>query len=205
MHTAKRLAPYRRKRDFAVTPEPADVPASPRGARGAAFVVHLHHARARHFDFRLELEGTLRSWAIPKGPSLDPAAKRLAVQVEDHPLAYARFEGRIPAGEYGAGKVWIWDRGTWTAPGNAAQALQKGQLRFTLRGQRLRGEWSLVRTRFAGRQPQWLLIKVADAAARAGDVADDVPLSRWRKRRRAAQVGRPHKAVRTRAEAQARG
>jgi bifunctional non-homologous end joining protein LigD len=205
VHTAKRLAQYRRKRDFAVTPEPADAPASPRRAGGGAFVVQLHHARARHFDFRLELAGTLRSWAIPKGPSLDPAAKRLAVQVEDHPLAYARFEGRIPAGEYGAGKVWIWDRGTWTSQGNAAQALQKGHLRFTLRGQRLRGEWSLVRTRFTGKQPQWLLLKIADAAARAGEVADDVPLSRWRKTRRAAPLGRPLKALRPRAEAHERG
>ncbi len=181
-----RLAEYRRRRNFSATPEPASKPASqatsssrrPRGrkAERLGYVIQLHHARSRHFDFRLELGGTLRSWAIPKGPSLDPAEKRLAVEVEDHPLAYADFEGDIPAGHYGAGHVDLWDRGEWTPDGDAEAGLKKGHLAFELFGARLKGRWDLIRTRYSGRQPNWLLVKHDDAHVRAGDVADDRPL-----------------------------
>jgi bifunctional non-homologous end joining protein LigD len=183
MATPDRLTTYRRKRDFGATPEPRGDRA--RKSNGtAAFVVHLHHARARHFDLRLQLGDVLRSWAVPKGPSLDPRNKRLAVQVEDHPLDYGDFEGQIPEGQYGAGEVWVWDRGTWSAQGDARRALDEGHLRFTLDGERLHGGWSLIRTRGSARKPQWLLIKSHDAAERAGDQADDTPLSRWKTRAR---------------------
>lgn len=178
----QRLAKYRVKRNFDSTPEPkAGRGRSDRGRRSAAlsFVVQLHHASHRHFDFRLEWNGTLRSWAVPKGPSRDPQQKRLAVEVEDHPLEYGHFEGDIPSGQYGAGHVDIWDQGDWQPEGDAAAALKKGHLNFTLRGARLRGRWSLIRTRLSGRQPQWLLIKSDDDAAQAGDIADDTPLRQW--------------------------
>src|SRR5262249_28597145 len=167
-------------RDFALTPEPRGARRTRARPESGHFVVHLHHARARHLDFRLELGGTLRSWAVPKGPSLDPASKRLAVQVEDHPLDYARFEGEIPKGQYGAGHVWIWDEGSWEADGDAEKALKAGHLRFTLHGERLRGAWSLIRTRRTNAaKAQWLLIKSRDAEVVRGDVADDTPLSQW--------------------------
>lgn len=186
MNARTRLAQYRSKRDFAATPEPSGRPRS--SSRGvASFVVQLHHARSRHFDFRLQVGDTLRSWAVPKGPSLDPRNKRLAVEVEDHPLAYARFEGQIPHGEYGAGQVDIWDRGTWSSQESPAQALASGHLRFTLHGQRLRGAWSLIRTRLSGKKRQWLLVKAHDEAERAGDEADDLSLSQWRRAHRAKQ------------------
>jgi bifunctional non-homologous end joining protein LigD len=160
------LARYRAKRDFARTPEP---PASAPGVSRAAlsFVVQRHHARRLHYDFRLEWDGVLKSWAVPKGPSLDPAEKRLAVQVEDHPLAYGNFSGEIPRGEYGAGQVHVWDRGTWTPEGDAARGLADGKLDFVLHGGRLRGRWTLVR--LAGQErdgkANWLLIKRRDAHA----------------------------------------
>jgi len=176
-----RLAPYRRKRHFEHTPEPA---ATPRGHRtqaaGRQFVIHLHHARQRHFDLRLQVGGVLRSWAVPKGPSRDPSIKRLAVEVEDHPLSYGSFEGTIPEGHYGAGTVAIWDEGTWSTEGSAAQQIDNGHLRFELHGSRLRGRWSLVRTRMQGGKPQWLLIKGDDEFVVADDVADDTPLSEWK-------------------------
>ena len=177
---ADRLSGYRRKRDFAATPEPSAGHARATGKSSAAhFVVHLHHARSRHFDFRLQVGDSLRSWAVPKGPSLDPRHKRLAVQVEDHPLKYGQFEGQIPRGQYGAGQVWIWDEGDWSPEGDPQKALKSGHLRFTLHGHRLHGAWSLIRTRLSGKQPQWLLIKSHDEAERRGDEADDVPLSVW--------------------------
>ena len=160
------LRDYRRKRHFGTTSEPARG-----GRRGAGiFVVQLHHASHRHFDFRLELDGVLKSWAIPKGPSFDPKVKRLAVEVEDHPLAYATFEGDIAAGNYGAGRVDIFDHGTWEPLGDARAGLQDGELKFELHGAILRGSWVLVRTRLRGAKQQWLLIKHADRYAAARDV-----------------------------------
>lgn len=175
----QRLDVYRRKRDFARTPEPSGRPASE--AAGARYVIHLHHAQHRHFDLRLQVGGVLRSWAVPKGPSRDPKLRRLAVEVEDHPLEYGDFEGVIPEGEYGAGRIWIWDEGRWEPEGDARKALAVGRLNFRLHGQRLQGEWSLVRTQLGGRTPQWLLIKRADDHTAPGDVADDTPLRDWRR------------------------
>lgn len=179
--TGTRLAEYHRRRRFAETPEPAAAARPVKSATAPRFVVQLHHARRRHFDFRLEVRGTLRSWAIPKGPSHDPATRRLAVEVEDHPLAYGEFEGEIPHGRYGAGTVAIWDRGLWEPEGDPDRALREGRLAFTLHGERLHGRWTLVRTggkaAAASRQPNWLLIKSKDAWTQPGDVADDRPLA----------------------------
>lgn len=179
------LSSYAGKRNFATTPEPA------RGGRagGRRFVVQLHHASRRHFDFRLELDGVLKSWAVPKGPSFDPAVKRLAMQVEDHPIAYATFEGDIPKGNYGAGHVEVFDAGTWEPIGDARQGLAAGELKFVLHGDVLRGSWVLVRTRSQGSRTQWLLIKHHDAYAgdRDADAFVDpetdrpIPLARRRK------------------------
>lgn len=174
------LREYKAKRRFSRTPEPAG--GRTRRGRGTtvlAFVVQKHRASHLHYDFRLEWQGVLRSWAVPKGPSLDPSVKRLAMQVEDHPVEYAAFEGIIPAGEYGGGTVMIWDRGTWTpATDDVDTALRKGELKFTLHGRKLRGSWVLVRTRptTSGRA-QWLLIKHRDDAASDEDVATTRPRS----------------------------
>jgi bifunctional non-homologous end joining protein LigD len=178
MHRAapEALKTYRAKRDFSITPEPAG---SARPARGKAlsFVVQKHAARRLHYDFRLELDGVLLSWAVPKGPSLDPADKRMAVRTEDHPLSYAGFEGRIPAGQYGAGKVEIWDRGRWRPEGDARAALAAGKLAFALEGDKLKGRWALVRLKpkDGERQETWLLIKQREAEA-ADPHADAAPL-----------------------------
>ncbi|MDM0065901.1 DNA ligase D [Variovorax sp. J31P207] len=159
------LAPYHGKRDFKKTPEPRTGGKSARGT--LSFVVQKHHASHLHYDFRLELDGTLKSWAVPKGPCLDPTVKRMAVQVEDHPLSYASFEGTIPAKQYGAGTVIVWDRGQWAAEGDAREALAEGKLKFELRGDKLRGHWTLVRMRGEGeKQVPWLLIKERDGEAR---------------------------------------
>jgi bifunctional non-homologous end joining protein LigD len=159
------LARYRAKRDFETTPEPAGGPA--RTGAALQFVVQKHHASHLHYDFRLELDGTLKSWAVPKGPSLDPQVKRMAVQVEDHPLGYANFEGTIPPGQYGAGTVIVWDRGAWRPHGDARAGLAAGKLEFELEGEKLRGRWALVRLHGRReRQPAWLLMKLRDAAAR---------------------------------------
>jgi bifunctional non-homologous end joining protein LigD len=168
------LTRYRRKRDFAASPEPrgAARPGPRRGLRGI-FVIQKHAARNLHYDFRLEHRGVLRSWAVPKGPSLDPKEKRLAVQVEDHPLEYARFEGRIPRGQYGAGEVIVWDFGRYTVEGPERErdatvdaALEKGHLAVLLEGVKLHGAFDLVRTRpAADGKIQWLLIKKKDEAA----------------------------------------
>ena len=164
---ADRLAVYHRKRNFAKTPEPKGA-TSRRPGKGLLFVVQKHAARRLHYDFRLELDGVLKSWAVPKGPSLDPHAKRLAVQVEDHPLDYADFEGVIPEGEYGGGTVLVWDTGTWSPlDENAAEALRRGSLKFELHGKKLGGRWALVRMGGRKREDKnWLLIKEGDAAAR---------------------------------------
>jgi len=167
------LARYRKKRDFARTPEPA--PEAARSAGDAlAFVVQKHAARTLHWDFRLEYGGVLWSWAAPKGPSMDPADRRLAVRVEDHPLAYADFEGRIPAGEYGAGTVEIWDRGTWRPDSDPVAALSRGELKFTLEGTRLKGGFALIlpKPRPGQRGENWLLIKERDGFARLGADAE---------------------------------
>lgn len=166
---AKPLSEYRRKRNFAISAEPRGR-LRPSNAQGALrFVIQKHWARQLHYDFRLELEGTLKSWAVPKGPSLDPRVKRLAVHVEDHPLDYADFEGRIPAGQYGAGEVIVWDRGSWQPEdADPAAAYRAGKLSFRLFGEKLSGGWALVRTRMggSGAKQQWLLIKDNDAQAR---------------------------------------
>ncbi len=171
---ASSTSEYNRKRNFAITAEPRDDDSPrPRKAKGAlGFVIQKHDARRLHYDFRLELDGTLKSWAVPKGPSLDPGEKRLAVQVEDHPLAYGSFEGNIPEGQYGAGDVIVWDRGEWQADSDPAAGYAAGKLKFELRGEKLRGHWTLVRTRLQGHsdKPQWLLIKERDDEAR--DTAD---------------------------------
>src|SRR5690348_13859708 len=128
------LSSYWKKRDFGETPEPKGEVA--RAGRALSFVIQKHAATRLHYDFRLELEGTLKSWAVPKGPSLDPADRRMAVHVEDHPLDYATFEGEIPAKQYGAGHVIVWDRGTWEPVGDAAAGYRAGKLKFVLRGEK---------------------------------------------------------------------
>jgi bifunctional non-homologous end joining protein LigD len=195
------LAEYRRKRDFERTSEPSGAESAGAESAGAApgapqaepaatrrvFVIHKHDASRLHFDLRLELDGVLKSWAVPKGPSLDPAERRLAVHVEDHPLEYAMFEGTIPEGEYGGGTVMLWDAGWWEpdeawmreAKGHAvlspAEALAKGDLKFVLHGQKLSGSWALVQMKGRG-DKNWLLIKHRDEAARPGsDIDSEAP------------------------------
>lgn len=171
------LHQYRRKRRLGggngQTPEPDDQPAPGDRKRRPIFVIQLHHASSRHFDFRLEMDGVLKSWAVPKGPSLRVGEKRLAVEVEDHPLSYAGFQGDIPEGHYGAGHVEVFDHGTWACAGDPLQALAAGKIDFVLHGQRLAGGWKLVRTAMKGRQVQWLLIKREDSEARDAE-ADDL-------------------------------
>ncbi len=173
------LEEYRAKRDFAITPEPVGGSPSPDALR---FVVQQHAATRMHWDFRLELDGVLLSWAVPKGPSLDPRDKRLAVRTEDHPIDYADFEGKIPDGEYGAGSVIVWDRGTWKPIGDPRAGMTKGDFKFELRGEKLEGRWVLVRLKPRGneRGENWLLIKERDEHARASlefDVVRDLPRS----------------------------
>ncbi|EPJ8753260.1 multifunctional non-homologous end joining protein LigD [Pseudomonas putida] len=164
---AKPLQEYLRKRDFNATPEPAGKRAHPRPAHGLQYCIQKHDASHLHYDFRLELDGTLKSWAIPKGPSLDPKVRRLAVHVEDHPLDYASFEGHIPEGHYGAGDVIVWDRGLWEPEGDPREAYAKGKLRFRLQGEKLSGVWNLFRTHLAGKKEQWMLVKSHDGEARS--------------------------------------
>lgn len=170
------LANYRSKRRFDRTREPEPGKPAPGGGR-AIFVVQLHHASRRHYDFRLQVGDALKSWAVPKGPSYDPAVKRMAVEVEDHPVAYAGFEGEIPRGEYGGGHVARFDHGVWSTEGDAQEQLARGHLRFELFGEKLKGGWHLVRSGRAVRQPQWLLFKDKDAYAgtlEADDLLGDV-------------------------------
>ena len=159
------LSTYRDKRDFSVTPEPAG--RVRRGTAQRGFVIQRHQARQLHFDFRLELDGVLKSWAIPKGPSESVGERRLAVQVEDHPLEYADFEGDIPAGQYGAGHVDIWDRGRWQPVGDPEEGLRDGHLSFDLAGRRLKGRWALIRMkrRDGGGRDNWLLIRERDPSS----------------------------------------
>ncbi|QQZ39313.1 DNA ligase D [Pseudomonas sp. SK3(2021)] len=171
---ARSLSEYQRKRDFAITSEPAADKPSSKSAAALRFVIQKHDARNLHYDFRLELGGSLKSWAVPKGPSLDPTQKRLAVHVEDHPLSYGDFEGSIPAGQYGAGDVIVWDHGVWQPHDDPEASYRAGKLKFTLVGEKLGGDWTLVRThmRGSGDKEQWLLIKEQDAQARASDEYD---------------------------------
>ena len=169
------LAEYRRKRDFTRTSEPRG--SARTRTRALAYVIQKHAASHLHYDLRLELDGVMKSWAVPKGPSLDPAVKRLAMQVEDHPIDYNSFEGTIPKGEYGGGTVMIWDRGTYTYGGDDTddpieglrRGFAKGDFKIRLKGRRLKGSWVLVRTRRGDpRRAQWLLIKHRDEAAEPG-------------------------------------
>src|SRR5438067_4470191 len=140
------LERYRQKRDFRITPEPKGK-VGKRRAGGLRFVIQKHAATRLHYDFRLELNGVLLSWAVPKGPSLDPGDKRLAMHVEDHPLEYGDFEGTIPKGEYGGGTVLVWDRGTWEPIGDPHKGYREGNLKFALKGDKLQGAWALIRIR----------------------------------------------------------
>ncbi len=162
MTAVAKLEEYRRKRRFEHTPEP---PGGTPARRGDSFVVQKHRARRLHYDFRLEMEGVLRSWAVPKGPSLNPGDKRLAVQTEDHPLEYAQFEGTIPEGSYGAGTVMVWDRGTYEVEGKGTpiEQLARGEIKFSLRGEKLRGSFVLVKLRASEKGNEWLMIKHKDA------------------------------------------
>src|SRR5262245_56355608 len=178
----RKLARYRAKRDFRRTAEPSGSAARTRAAERLRFVVQKHAARRLHFDLRLELDGVFRSWAVTKGPSLDPSVRRLAVEVEDHPLDYGDFEGTITKGEYGGGSVQLWDRGYWAPDGDdesPEQALQSGSLKFTLDGERLHGGWVLVRMKNdrygrsgkgkSGKRTNWLLIKHREEYAHEAD------------------------------------
>jgi len=200
------LEEYKRKRNFKQTPEPP-----PRVEKGKQrrFVVQKHRATRLHYDFRLEMEGVLKSWAVPKGPSLDPADKRLAMQVEDHPVSYFDFEGIIPPGNYGAGTVMVWDMGTWEPLGDAPAMLKKGDLKFRLDGQKLQGEFALVHIK--SRRPdskgtEWLLIKHRDAYVQEGydidqydysvltqrslkEIAGDAGSAEWESSRKASSHG----------------
>jgi bifunctional non-homologous end joining protein LigD len=193
------LEEYQRKRNFRKTPEPSGRPVGGRGAKGGRFVVQRHRATRLHYDFRLEVDGVLVSWAVPKGPTLDPSQRRMAVHVEDHPIEYLDFEGVIPKGEYGGGDVIVWDWGTWQPEQetpDGRRAVDDGELKFVLTGQKLRGRFTIVRTSGRGstrgarersassRTPfqddggdQWLLIHKKDDAAVAGWDAEDHPQS----------------------------
>jgi bifunctional non-homologous end joining protein LigD len=167
------LTEYKKKRKFDKTPEPG--PKEKRTRTGRMFVIQKHRATQLHYDFRLEVEGVLKSWAVPKGPSLDPSVRRLAMQVEDHPVDYAKFEGVIPAGEYGGGTVMVWDFGTYKpeTKEDVAASLRKGELKFSLNGKKLKGSWVLIRTR----DRQWLLIKHRDYYTTEEDVTEVAPAS----------------------------
>jgi bifunctional non-homologous end joining protein LigD len=180
------LDKYKEKRNFKVSPEP-----SGKSHPGASsknhllYVIQKHRATQLHYDFRLEFKGVLLSWAVPKGPSLDPSVKRLAMQVEDHPLEYGSFEGVIPEGEYGGGTVMVWDNGEWIPESDDVEAaLEKGDLKFTLEGKKLHGSWVLVRTRGFGSKPDksWLLIKHRDKYASDKDITVSQPRSVLSKR-----------------------
>ena len=180
---SKPLAAYKQKRDFTKTQEPAGGRVSGRAARKLQFVVQKHAASHLHFDFRLELDGVMKSWAVPKGPSYDPGTRRLAMEVEDHPIEYNTFEGTIPKGQYGGGTVMLWDRGWYEAEGGGGEealreGYERGDLKIVLHGARLRGGWVLVRMRGDGERAQWLLIKHRDETADPDyDVVADVETS----------------------------
>jgi len=177
----EQLARYRSMRDFDITAEPSGKTSSIKNTK-YPFVIQKHAARRLHYDFRLELDGVMKSWAVTRGPSLVPGEKRLAVQVEDHPIEYNKFEGTIQQGEYGGGTVMIWDRGRWFPEGDPRRGLEKGRLTFTLAGDKLHGELHLVRMhgRRNGSKENWLLIKAHDEWARGADdpdILEEMPLS----------------------------
>src|SRR2546423_2134003 len=180
------LAEYRKKRDFKRTREPSgEKSVAPARAGRLRFVIQKHAASHLHFDLRLELDGVMKSWAVPKGPSVDPSVKRLAMQVEDHRIDYNTFEGTIPKGEYGGGTVMLWDRGTYSSDVATAsdeedairEGLRRGDLKITFHGERLHGSYALIRMKFArdgsSSKPQWLLIKHRDEFASGGDVISE--------------------------------
>lgn len=174
------LKEYTKKRHFNVSPEPSGKSTPSKEQDALVYVIQKHRATALHYDFRLEWNGVLLSWAVPKGPSLDPSVKRLAMQVEDHPLGYASFEGVIPEGEYGGGTAMVWDQGTWSPESpDVDAALAKGDLKFTLHGKKLHGSWVLVRTHGWGSSSgkSWLLIKHRDAHTSTKDVTIEKPRS----------------------------
>jgi bifunctional non-homologous end joining protein LigD len=201
MRRKDELALYRKKRDFSVTPEPSGAAAA--GASGGRYVMHKHAARRLHYDLRLEINGVYKSWAVTRGPSLDPTDRRLAVEVEDHPIEYGTFEGTIPAGEYGGGTVMLWDRGHWAPDGDPAKAHKKGHITFTLEGERLKGGFSLVRMadrdQGKGRKVRhnWLLIKKNDRYAKPGDgdaaIADATSVKTGRTMRQITEGAMPKK------------
>lgn len=172
---ADRLDIYREKRDFTKTSEPEGA-RNTRSGKGHSYLIQKHEARNLHFDFRLEHEGVLKSWAIPRGPSMDPGDKRLAVRTEDHPLEYGKFEGSIPKGQYGGGTVMLWDEGTWEPIDDPEEGFKEGKLKFVIHGKRLQGGFALVRLRSdTGRKQgkeNWLLIKEKDEFARPGEGGD---------------------------------
>jgi bifunctional non-homologous end joining protein LigD len=173
------LDKYKKKRDFKTSPEPSGASRAKSAPKQALqYVIQKHRATNLHYDFRLEFNGVLLSWAVPKGPSLDPSVKRLAMHVEDHPLEYGEFEGVIPEGEYGGGTVMVWDNGEWTPEvPDIGAALEKGDLKFTLHGKKLRGSWVLVHTRGYGGDKSWLLIKHRDEFASTEDILAEKPRS----------------------------
>jgi bifunctional non-homologous end joining protein LigD len=176
------LEQYNKKRRFSETPEP---PGKLERGEQHRFVVQKHRASHLHYDFRLEMDGVLKSWAVPKGPSLDPGDKRLAMQVEDHPVSYFHFEGKIPEGNYGAGTVMVWDTGTWQPLGDEHAMMNKGDLKFQLNGEKLKGEFVLAKMR--SRRPgskgtEWLLIKKKDQAMKPGFNIDKLDYSVLTKR-----------------------
>jgi bifunctional non-homologous end joining protein LigD len=194
----EQLTEYRRKRDFAKTAEPAGGAARKKATKKLEFVIQKHAASQLHYDLRLELDGVMKSWAVPKGPAPDPAIKRLAMQVEDHPVEYNTFEGTIPKGEYGGGTVMLWDRG-WYEPekGDGEDAvregLKKGDLKIVFHGKRIKGSWVLVRTRGwgggSGQKPSWLLIKHRDEHAEPGDALVERHTTSVASRRTMEQIG----------------
>lgn len=175
------LKEYREKRNFDVTAEPKGARSGTKSRSELLYVIQKHRASQLHYDFRLEWHGVLLSWAVPKGPSLDPSVKRLATRVEDHPVEYGGFEGVIPEGEYGGGTVMLWDRGTWSPEvEDVDAALENGDLKFALEGKKLRGSWVLVRTKLGyggSAKPQWLLIKHRDRYASTEDILVEKPRS----------------------------
>src|SRR3954454_8044616 len=168
------LTEYKRKRDFKKTEEPAGKPI-PKKVKGASrFVIQKHAARRLHYDFRLEMEGVLKSWALPKGLPWTRGEKHLAVEVEDHPIEYEAFEGVIPEGQYGGGTVMVWDRGTYYVYGeDPAKALREGRMHIVLHGEKAHGEWALIRTRMDAAKPQWLLLKSGESLPQISKKLDD--------------------------------